>query len=834
MSKLIGTNPNQVPSNADLGTAAFMDKKDFLLSRGSEMSAIDAVISKTAVDVFIYDTAKDSDGGAWRKRTQDTSWYNEKLNTPIRGSRQEFPSVAVIVATAASGGESEVIIYDADDPTLPMWMELSARGNSDTQGPTTLGWYTSGTPLLTAVTALNGIVGVVGDGGLRQVKFVSDSFRLAYTTNSYITHVNIAQREIKDVINEGSSGTGGDIIVWYESGDVDMKVFPNAPIDVSTGLPTPTIAVGTNKGLSIIKDDGTVINRSTSFVNSSNPGGVRDISFDNNSGYWYTNSHYPPTTGNVESHAAVVGHSNSISTTGAIASSDSQIYGELMMAIGSDDGGNTTHWSSTTLPGVWMNHGGDSTRANAAPMEITPNGDFANQYGLHKFLPNYSDHSASAVAYITSDYNTGYMIGKTKLAILSDTNSYINTYDYVEGYGNFTAGSEWTANTGWSTSGNVATKTGGTGSNYISKNIGRPLLAGKYYRAEFDLLSGSGTGVQLVNRHGSGVPKPFTTATNVDVAFFQGQGNKYYAIWQQSSLNLGLISLYAGSAVSLDNLKVYEIDTLDRSIRGNPILNIGDSLIKTPVASGAELMGYSGFTAYDGLAQPYNSSLEPGTGDYSFMIWFKTDPTTAEQTIVRRFGNPTVTGGMLMRILGTSSLLSWYTRDTSSTVGVVNSTTAVDDGQWHHAVGVRDGNRAKLYVDGVEVGDVSTSANSHDVGTTGQLLIGIENTVNTHTYANPASVSTLALARYALSAPSAEQIAKIYNDEKHLFQENAKATLYGTSDAVTGLAHDDDTELLHVGTSAGRSDFQGLRRINNTTRAIATAISAVDGFIVEE
>jgi hypothetical protein len=74
----------------------------------------------------------------------------------------------------------------------------------------------------------------------------------------------------------------------------------------------------------------------------------------------------------------------------------------------------------------------------------------------------------------------------------------------------------------------------------------------------------------------------------------------------------------------------------------------------------------------------------------------------------------------------------------------------------------------------------------------------------------------------------------MYNDEKHLFQENAKATLYGTSDQPTAVAYDDDTKLLHAGTSAGRSDFQGLRRINNTTRAIATAISAADGFIVEE
>ena len=111
MAKLIGTDPNQVPSNADLGTAAFMEARDFLTARGSSLSVIDAVIPYTAKDVFVYDTSKDSDGGAWRKRTQSTSWYNEKLNTPIRGSRREFPSVAVIVATdTISTGESRLII----------------------------------------------------------------------------------------------------------------------------------------------------------------------------------------------------------------------------------------------------------------------------------------------------------------------------------------------------------------------------------------------------------------------------------------------------------------------------------------------------------------------------------------------------------------------------------------------------------------------------------------------------------------------------------------------------------------------------------------------------
>ena len=63
-----------------------------------DLTAISSSISDTAVDVFVYDTRKDSDGGAWRKRTKHTSWYNETLNTSTRGSRKEFPAVAVIVA----------------------------------------------------------------------------------------------------------------------------------------------------------------------------------------------------------------------------------------------------------------------------------------------------------------------------------------------------------------------------------------------------------------------------------------------------------------------------------------------------------------------------------------------------------------------------------------------------------------------------------------------------------------------------------------------------------------------------------------------------------------
>jgi hypothetical protein len=100
---------------------------------------------------------------------------------------------------------------------------------------------------------------------------------------------------------------------------------------------------------------------------------------------------------------------------------------------------------------------------------------------------------------------------------------------------------------------------------------------------------------------------------------------------------------------------------------------------------------------------------------------------------------------------------------------------------------------------------------------------------------NP-DLGSLALIRISATAPTADQIRKIYEDEKVLFQDSAKATLTGSSDAVTALAHDPDTNLLHVGTSGGRSVFQGLRRVEEhtgTNSQSLAAISAVDGLVVE-
>ena len=129
MPNLVGIGNSQVPTNAMLGGLAYQDPAHANLTEVEieNIAAIKAKIKKTATvgksTVFVYDTTKDSDGGAWRKRTQHTSWYNE-VPSKYRGPRKEFPSIAVIVGTT-----TDVTIYDGDDPNLSMWMVFEAQSN---------------------------------------------------------------------------------------------------------------------------------------------------------------------------------------------------------------------------------------------------------------------------------------------------------------------------------------------------------------------------------------------------------------------------------------------------------------------------------------------------------------------------------------------------------------------------------------------------------------------------------------------------------------------------------------------------------------------------------
>ena len=208
MPNLVGIGLSQVPTNSMLGGLAYQDPehasiKDLDLKN---LSQINSEIADTAVDVFVYDTSKDSDGGAWRKRTQHTSWYNETLGTATRGTRREFPAVAVIVAEA-----TQITIYDGDDPDLPMWMVFNALGtNSGT--PTVLGWFTSGVVTISSISAKNGIIVFGSNGGTVEAFLIKDDFRLCYGTTGWEINGgwSISKRNLKPA--SFTSGTSFNLL----------------------------------------------------------------------------------------------------------------------------------------------------------------------------------------------------------------------------------------------------------------------------------------------------------------------------------------------------------------------------------------------------------------------------------------------------------------------------------------------------------------------------------------------------------------------------------------------------------------------------------------------
>jgi hypothetical protein len=254
--------------------------------------------------------------------------------------------------------------------------------------------------------------------------------------------------------------------------------------------------------------------------------------------------------------------------------------------------------------------------------------------------------------------------------------------------------------------------------------------------------------------------------------------------------------------------------------------------LKTPVATGADLVAYSGFSASNYLEQPYNSDLDFGTGDFCIMGWVQ--ESAASDWIVDRMegrdGSSNIWG---FNVWQSSQSLRFAVSENGASTSVTATTVMGNgDGVWHFFTAVRRSGVLEMYMQGNLEATTSGTVRNISYTSTGNpppLIIGAKED-GSQSFLN----GKAALLRISATAPSAGQIAKIYNDEKFLFQENAQATLYGSSDAVTALAHDSDTDLLHVGTSAGRSVFQGLRRVSNTTTAVGTAISASTGLVVEE
>ena len=820
MPNLVGIGLSQVPTNSMLGGLAYQDPEHASIKNLDlkNLSQINSEIADTAVDVFVYDTRKDSDGGAWRKRTQNTSWYNETLGTATRGTRREFPAVAVIVAET-----TKVTIYDGDDPDLPMWMTFEPNGIID--------WSTSNVTKIN-ISALNGILTTVTNDGWHLFKFVEDYVEIIYSSRNY----NISSgRTIADRNNSTSyatvSGTALRVykVVTYDMNDVAMTVLPNAPIDDATGLPIPTIAVATAGGVSVIRDDGNVFD----VIDSNGARKCYDVSF--------TKDHKIMHTGDLGAGGT---HAGNVFVTNVL-TADRAEY---------DNHDDLYRWYSTSAMYPRINGGNTFNTRVLDPLDVGDHHYAMADVGISLIEDGTSSsygNTDGMVAYITSDYNSGYQHGDIKGAFLSDTDT-----TNVTGAELITNGTFDSNTTGW-TAHNSATITHTTPS---AASIDSPATDG--------LATPSSAGIiKIVSNGGaSGAYQSFTTVVGktytasfiayqvsyssnyvkIGTSIGGHQNYDFYNEWDQSVNNnwasgsatftatatTTYITLWpsqvSGRVLYMDQISV-RLANPDRSVNDNG-LQVYGTVTKSAVATGAELVGYGPFSSSNYLKQSNNSDLAPGTGAYSVTCWIKTALSGSNDQYIFDRGVGGSNSRNLMLVMQNSGRIQFYHTRADGTSSDLQTTDmpSVADNYWHQVVGLYDGSAYRVYIDGKASSVTNTIG--RDVGNDGAPALTIGTRFNiTQTFGG-----SMALFRYSKSAPSAEQIKKMYEDEKCLFHENAKATLYGSSDAVTALAFDDTTNLLHAGTSAGRSEFQGLRRINNTTDAVTTAISASNGLVAEQ
>jgi len=288
MSNLVGIGNSQTPTNAMLGGLAYQDPAHANLTEVEieNIAAIKAKIRREPEGLFVYNTANDSDGGAWRYKCQDKSWYNEPLGTKIRGHRREFPSIAVIYCDS-----DYTYIHDGDDPNCPLWMFIE---------------FTIGGGINTCVHMLNGHL-VVGasNNGIMEMNFVADRIQVRnhahlHTFNQGIYPVRKSRTTYNSITQDSGANMGDPTLDNEIVNDIDMVIEPIAAIDPATDLPKPTIGVacGNNDGGGLYIIRGTKI--TDHHVIRRDAGGnydIKTVKFSTDGLGYYFNSDYSPSDG---------------------------------------------------------------------------------------------------------------------------------------------------------------------------------------------------------------------------------------------------------------------------------------------------------------------------------------------------------------------------------------------------------------------------------------------------------------------------------------------------------------------------------------------------------
>ena len=427
------------------------------------------------------------------------------------------------------------------------------------------------------------------------------------------------------------------------------------------------------------------------------------------------------------------------------------------------------------------------------------------------------------VAYITSTFNTGYIFGDAKgcflanttagsIAASTNTNTNLATSCTLDSSGRTSSMTYSNGATSWTINDDTGSVAG-----YVQINL-IGLTAGKNYELSMTVSSHGefADGQPYMSRIDHNTNGTETYFSEWD--FTYSSSKVLTGVFKAESANGDDFVMYTSNAnINVTNFSVREVQEEDRSIIDCG-MGVQGVITKSPCVTGSELMAYSGWSNSNYIYQAFkgggnNSQFQFGTDPFYVSCWIKhTSAVGVYQGIVwynEMFNSGMPGGWQLMMNQSDQLYFYWYGDSTMGSMGGSAATKIVDD-RWHHVMvtSYSGGNKHKLYLDGVEVGSTTTNFGSVTENDT-KLIIGRWAGNKTANYHFRGSIALVKLGSMGAGTEliREEKIKQIYQAEKQLFTPNAKCTLYGSSDDVTAIAYDDVQEVLHAGTSSGRSEF---------------------------
>lgn len=289
---------------------------------------------------------------------------------------------------------------------------------------------------------------------------------------------------------------------------------------------------------------------------------------------------------------------------------------------------------------------------------------------------------------------------------------------------------------------------------FIAETMAGVLAVGRKYKAVFFAKCGATQGYISLAGSGTYTDVTFTTSYAQYTVYFTSDST---ALYFQTKPGSG-----ASSTVYIDNVTVSCTEIAS---------NAG---IAAGLASDGNLA-----TLFNGtnttLSVSTNSTLEPGTGDFSYGGWLflTVMPTSTTQVVMKKGATDDVTAGYMLDILN-GTLTARFTDGTGSRVTAV-ATTTIEVNKWYFVVvnHSRAGNMS-IYVNGTSEASTSIAAKTGSV--TGTTL-----TIGDYSFNYVTVGGRLDSWFFVKRVATGGEITSLYNNGKGVKYVNAPSTLKAES-----------------------------------------------------